>query len=50
MTWIADTMVLGGLGAQGAGLYFAFGPAVCALVVGTEVALIGLIGVMRIAR
>lgn len=50
MTWIADAMVLGGLAGQGAGLYFAFGPAVCALVLGTEVAVIGLIGVMRSAR
>lgn len=47
MTWIADVILLSGLVAQGAGLYFAFGPDVCAVVVGTEVALIGLIGVLR---
>ena len=47
---IASMMVLGGMAAQGYGVYFFHGPAWSMIIVGTEIALMGLVGVLRNAR
>lgn len=44
---VASLFVLAGISAQGAGLWLAFGAGVCLTAMGTEVALLGIVGVLN---